>query len=565
MQDRPSHSLHKKPAPPANGDFLGCLPRFAPAEGTQGVRHLPRRPLLVFVSASMTIFFVAAFFLAARSEAQALDAGRPLADLGSSGGERADAPEQAGGNGGGRAAARPTAAPVNAPVGGTPARGTARGTVGLNATPARHAPTQRGVAGGTLNRPAVDAVAPAVVPAQERVAPPHRRTARANPQGIPAGFVNDRQANRSPIRQQVVRPAQERVAPIRRQAVEPVAQTIKPVRRTVEPVFEPAQRPVAPVVEPVFEPVHQVTGTVNKTAEPVLHTTKKAVEPILDTTKKTAEPVLKPVKETTDPVVEPLTNAVGPVVKPALDRVKIDRVKKNADPSVGPVLDSGKEALNTKPVALAGPARPSADPSAGAPMLRGEGDTNLASSSSPSSTPAFSAQALAKKMAGSSGVPLAETAQSVPSVGASHGPASASRASVAGDLGGTPLAHNNPAVEQRATPATASQHSAAAPSLSMKAAEYLPSNLGSVSTSTEHGAAAAQSPQSSPLSSPLPALPEAGNAPSSAASGSGGSAPYVGGVLALFLIALLGGKSVWHTRPSLRPDSVYGSIINQPG
>ena len=52
---------------------------------------------------------------------------------------------------------------------------------------------------------------------------------------------------------------------------------------------------------------------------------------------------------------------------------------------------------------------------------------------------------------------------------------------------------------------------------------------------------------------------------------SGGSAPGSGraghdlsGALALLLGAALDGKFLWHARDLLRPDSVFGPIVNQP-
>ena len=504
----------------------------------------------MLVGTLVAIFFVAALFLATESEAQTLDASQPLPDLGSSGGARVGAPEQAGGIGGGRAAARPAAArpaassaaaPVNAPVGGAPARGTASDTVGFSGESTRPVPVSRGVAGGAIERGTLDRTAGnAVAPAQERVAPLQRQTAPIAQQNTPAGLVND-QATPTPIRQQV-RPVQDRVAPIQRGAIEPVMRTVEPVQQTVKPV----QQTVKPVVESVFEPVRRTTDTV-----------KKTVEPVLGTAKEKAEPVLKPVKKTTDPVVKTL---VDPVVKPALNGVK-----ENIDPIAKPVLDSGKkEAPNTKPVALAGPAPLSENASPNEPMLGGESKVEVASSPSFSATPALSAQAVAEKAVAPSSAPLIRTTQVVPSLGTSHEITFTSRTSVAGAFGGTSLAHNNAAVE-RATLMTANQHSTVVPSFSTKAAGYLPSLLGSTSTTTTEHSTAARLPQSLPFSSPLPTLPASGNASGGAASGSGGGAPFVGGVLALFPTAFLGGRAVWYAREFLEPDSVFGSIVNQPG
>ena len=78
-------------------------------------------------------------------------------------------------------------------------------------------------------------------------------------------------------------------------------------------------------------------------------------------------------------------------------------------------------------------------------------------------------------------------------------------------------------------------------------------------TTTVHGTSNNQLPQSVPFSGALPAVPAPGG------SSMGGTAPDAGGVLTLLLIALLGGKALWYARNFIKPNSVYGLIINQPG
>jgi len=79
-------------------------------------------------------------------------------------------------------------------------------------------------------------------------------------------------------------------------------------------------------------------------------------------------------------------------------------------------------------------------------------------------------------------------------------------------------------------------------------------------------AAARDASNHSPL--PLPGVPPA-PAPGGASGGSGpggasGGGPDLSGALASLLGAALAGKFLWHARDLLRPDSVYGPIINQP-
>jgi hypothetical protein len=85
------------------------------------------------------------------------------------------------------------------------------------------------------------------------------------------------------------------------------------------------------------------------------------------------------------------------------------------------------------------------------------------------------------------------------------------------------------------------------------------SSIGDFAITTAARNASGQLPQSLPFSGTLPA-PASGSASGSA---SGGSS--LGGALALLLIALLSGKFLWYARDSLKPDSVYGLIVNQPG
>ncbi len=72
------------------------------------------------------------------------------------------------------------------------------------------------------------------------------------------------------------------------------------------------------------------------------------------------------------------------------------------------------------------------------------------------------------------------------------------------------------------------------------------------------------SPRSLPLSG-APPVPAPGGATGGSTVSSGGAGPDLGGALALILVLLLGAKFLRYARDSLKPDSIYGLIVNQPG
>jgi hypothetical protein len=71
-----------------------------------------------------------------------------------------------------------------------------------------------------------------------------------------------------------------------------------------------------------------------------------------------------------------------------------------------------------------------------------------------------------------------------------------------------------------------------------------------------------------PLPLPPPGAPPApapgGASGGSAPGGASGGGPDLSGALALLLGAALAAKFLRHARDLLRPDSVYGPIVNQP-
>jgi hypothetical protein len=62
-----------------------------------------------------------------------------------------------------------------------------------------------------------------------------------------------------------------------------------------------------------------------------------------------------------------------------------------------------------------------------------------------------------------------------------------------------------------------------------------------------------------------PPIPASGSTSGGSAPSSGGAGPQLSCALALVLIALLGGKFLWHRRDFLKPDSPFQLIVNQPG
>ena len=78
-------------------------------------------------------------------------------------------------------------------------------------------------------------------------------------------------------------------------------------------------------------------------------------------------------------------------------------------------------------------------------------------------------------------------------------------------------------------------------------------------------AEAAARDASNQLPLPLPgALPAALAPGGSAPGGASGGGPDLSGALALLLGAVLAGRFLWHARDLLRPDSVFGPIVNEP-
>jgi len=78
-------------------------------------------------------------------------------------------------------------------------------------------------------------------------------------------------------------------------------------------------------------------------------------------------------------------------------------------------------------------------------------------------------------------------------------------------------------------------------------------------------AAAARDASRDAPGSPSAPLPFTGAPPAPASGGPGsGGAPDLSGALSLLLGAVLDGEFLWHARDLLRPDSVFGPIVNQP-
>ena len=73
------------------------------------------------------------------------------------------------------------------------------------------------------------------------------------------------------------------------------------------------------------------------------------------------------------------------------------------------------------------------------------------------------------------------------------------------------------------------------------------------------------SPRSLPLSGAPPVPAPGGGATGGSTLSSSGAGPDFGSALALILMLILGAKFLRYARDSLKPDSIYGLIVNQPG
>jgi hypothetical protein len=273
--------------------------------------------------------------------------------------------------------------------------------------------------------------------------------------------------------------------------------------------------------------------------------TDPVVKPVQNTVNPVTDPVVKPVQNTVDPVVKPVENTVDPIVKP----VEAGPVQQTDLPDGGSPVGSSPVSPTPQPIdPLKGQTRqtaqPVAAPATSDPMLRTEGPP-VAGPSLEAGSLQPSREPLVPRLEGNAPIPSAArvSASSAPHEVAApeSAPADTEQASLTATMGGGRLAF--PFFSE-------GDHS---------------SILDSATATTVHNASG-QAPQPLPYSGTLPVLP----APTSS-SASGGSFSSSGGdrdlkgVLASFLILILGGKFVWYARDFLKPDSAFQVPIKQPG
>jgi hypothetical protein len=346
-------------------------------------------------------------------------------------------------------------------------------------------------------------------------------------------------------------PAPELTAPTQDQTTQPVSDKTAPVEEQAAPVedqvapTQQATEPVVSTIEDTAEPVEQGADTAAQTAEPVGGSLQQAANPVVGT----AEQTTQPIEETVDPIVKPVQNTVSPVIDPIVKPVEAGPVQQTDLPVGGSPVGSSPVSPTPQPIdPLKGQTRqtaqPVAAPAASDPMLRAEGPPVAGPSLEAGSLQA-SREPLVTRLEGNAPIPSAArvSASSAPHEVAApeSAPADTEQASLTATMGGGRLAF--PFFSE-------GDHS---------------SILDSATATTVHDASG-QAPQPLPYSGTLPVLP----APTSS-SASGGSSSSSGadrdlkGVLASFLILILGGKLVWDARDFLKPDSAFQLPIKQPG
>jgi hypothetical protein len=291
--------------------------------------------------------------------------------------------------------------------------------------------------------------------------------------------------------------------------------------------------------------------SVGKGAEPVVTSAGRALEPV----GAAASPLVEPVAETTRPVVEPVKEVVAPVIEPVGDTA--GTVGQALDPVVDPLGDIASPLASspvgeTAAIPLAAPidtetgtaavdpglSEPLAGPSLGqfakavepvAVMPIDEAaDIALLPSGEPFGTVSSEGAVLHSKLAS-----------------AAQGSFEVSSDTSAGSLAGTE--------QEEASSAKGAEAPVVSETLSSK---FLTALQG----------AAASVEDVPPIQIPQP-LGAAGAA-AAAGSLSGGSSSDGGtglGILALVLVSLLGGKSLWSAREFLKPSTTLIPIIERPG
>jgi hypothetical protein len=207
----------------------------------------------------------------------------------------------------------------------------------------------------------------------------------------------------------------------------------------------------------------------------------------------------------------------------------------------------------------AGPVPGAAEP---APVVRAEGTQTAAPAVPEEGSPGASGGSSLSSRLADAAAASAATAEGASS--AAGAPSSEPAPAASGPLGGAPdgpLAPTSRAAigGHRIPPATSTR--GPPPALLPSAGGH---NLLMGDSGFGFAAPPAARDASNRLPLPLPGAPPA-PAPGGASSGSApGGGPDLSGALALLLIAALAGRFLRHARDLLRPDSVYGPIVNQP-
>jgi hypothetical protein len=316
----------------------------------------------------------------------------------------------------------------------------------------------------------------------------------------------------------------------------PMASKIAEPSRNIEPVADKSAETAQPLIKeasPIFEPVKDV-------AEPAVRTAGQAVEPVGAAT----DPIVEPVAETTRPVVEPVKKVAVPLVEPIDDAA--GTLSQALDPLVNP--------LGQIAGPLASPVSESATPSAAPvdPML-----------TEPLVDPPLG-QLVEAGVEPATVVPVDEAADiALLPAREPFDPVSSEGVVVQSELASAVQGSLNVSSDGSASSLTGAKQEIS----SAKAAEA-PVVSKTLSTKFLAALQGAVSLVEDILPIQIPQPLGAAGAAAAAGSLSGGSSSDSGiglGILALMLVSLLGGKSLWSAREFLKPSTTLIPIIERPG
>jgi hypothetical protein len=310
-----------------------------------------------------------------------------------------------------------------------------------------------------------------------------------------------------------------------------VGKEAKPVSDVAGPVASKKIGELSQITEPVVDksaeitrPLVNETGplvvTVNNVAEPVVTSAGQAVEPV----GAAASLLVEPIAETTRPVVEPVGEIAGPLVSP-----------------VGETATTPLAALVGTEIGM-----PAVEPRLFEPVVGPSLGQHVDAIEPAAVMPMDEASDIAL-------LPLGELFGTVSSEGAVlH--SEFTSAAQAGIEGSSDASADGLAItEEEASSAKAAQIAALSKVLSTNILAALQGAVSSVEDVL-------------PIQIPQPL--DAAGAAVAAGSLSGGSSSDSGtglGILALVLVSLLGGKSLWSARESLKPSTTLIPIIERPG